>query len=230
MVPPGVGVPPVLPPQPPQPVGASILWSLAPLLSCGTATPFTMGYAAARLRSKALALASALYGAAVAFFWFVLGTDISHSVDPMEPLAVLSMLGAWLGGTAHSFAIRSEVFGLNRGPKTPNEQALAYAQHRRALREQARELAAKDPSLARELRIGRPDLPRQYDDGGLVDLNHAPAEVLVTLPGVTEELAERIIEAREAAGGFISAEDAALAARLPANIVSDLAEYTIYLP
>jgi hypothetical protein len=38
---------------------------------------------------------------------------------------------------------------------------------------------APGPVLARELRIGRPDVPRQFDDGGLVDLNHAPVPVLV---------------------------------------------------
>ena len=35
--------------------------------------------------------------------------------------------------------------------------------------------------LARELRIGRPDLPRQYDDGGLVDVNNVPVGVLAEL-------------------------------------------------
>ena len=30
-----------------------------------------------------------------------------------------------------------------------------------------------NPALARELRIGRPDLPRQYD-GALVDINRVP--------------------------------------------------------
>jgi hypothetical protein len=37
--------------------------------------------------------------------------------------------------------------------------------------------------MAWELRIGRPDLPRVYDDGGLIDVNHVPPQVLATLPG-----------------------------------------------
>src|SRR5690606_39982870 len=39
--------------------------------------------------------------------------------------------------------------------------------------------------LAKRLAIGRPDLPRQFDDGGLIDLNHAPEHVLTSLPGVS---------------------------------------------
>lgn len=225
--PPGPGMPPAPPPESSQSAALSVLWSLAPLFSCGTATPFTMGYAAARLRSKALARATIIYSAIVAFFMTAVGANIHIDSDLVEFLLGAGMVGSWLGGTAHSFAIRRKVFGLD---KEPNDRALAYAQHRRALREKAREIVANDPSLARELRIGRPDLPRQYDDGGLIDLNHAPIEVLVTLPGVTWEMAERIVAAREASGGFISAEDAALAADLPANIVADLAEYTVYLP
>jgi hypothetical protein len=39
-------------------------------------------------------------------------------------------------------------------------------------------LAASNPALARELTIGRPDLARDYDDGGLADVNHVPGRML----------------------------------------------------
>ena len=41
----------------------------------------------------------------------------------------------------------------------------------------------KAPALAGELRIGRPDLPREYDDGSLVDVNRVPGAVLAAQLG-----------------------------------------------
>ena len=48
------------------------------------------------------------------------------------------------------------------------------------LRREARRLQQDNPVLAQELKIGRPDLPRGYDDGGLVDVNHVPAAILAS--------------------------------------------------
>jgi hypothetical protein len=77
----------------------------------------------------------------------------------------------------------------------------------RKLREQARAVVADDPALARELRIGRPDLPRQFDDGGLVDVNHVPERVLVERLGLSPAEAARVVGTRERLGGFTSAEE-----------------------
>ena len=216
------------PPPPAHPnTGISVLWALAPLFTCGFATPFTIGYGAARLKSTALAVCAAIYG--LGLFIFLFGAN-DVGGDAFEALAVLGLLGNWIGGTAHSLIIRNSVFDLpHGGPLSPNERAIAQAQHRRNLRQEARELAKNDPALAKELRIGRPDLPRQYDDGGLVDINHAPAEVIATLPGMTPELAQKIVEARETVGSFVSAEEVSATVGLPPQITSDLAEYTIYL-
>lgn len=224
-----------MPPQPPPHVpppgsgnAASILWALAPLLTCGAATPFTMGYAAAKLRSTMLGISAAIYAIGMVVFMLAV---VSDSPGPGEGmLAFLGLLGSggsWLGGTIHSLIIRNQVFDRSG---TPNAQAVAYAQHRRDLRQQARELAERDPALARELCIGRPDLPRQYDDGGLVDINHASAAVIAGLPGMTTELAERVVEARVEVGGFISAEDVCIALDLPPQLTTSLVELTIFLP
>jgi hypothetical protein len=111
-----------------------------------------------------------------------------------------------------------------------NAQAIAAANMRRDLRRQAREQAAQDPALARELRIGRPDLPRQYDDGGLVDLNHAPGPVMTALSGVTPEIAERIIATREHVGCFSSAEELVATVDLHPDLTLELKEYGVFLP
>jgi DNA uptake protein and related DNA-binding proteins len=223
---PGPGYTPPPPSSHPN-TGISVLWALAPLFSCGFATPFTIGYGAARIKSRSLAIAAVIYGLGMLFFWFG-ASDVGGPA--VEALSALGFLGNWIGGTAHSFAIRNKVFDLpHGGPLSPNERAIAEAQHRRNLRQEARELAKKDPALAKELRIGRPDLPRQYDDGGLVDINHAPAEVIARLPGMTPELAQKIVEVRETVGPFVSAEEVSATVGLPPQITSDLAEYTIYL-
>jgi hypothetical protein len=64
----------------------------------------------------------------------------------------------------------------------------------RQRRYEAKAIAARDVNLARELRIGRPDLPRQYDDGGLVDLNHVPGPIMVQLLGLAEADAAQVLE------------------------------------
>jgi hypothetical protein len=116
------------------------------------------------------------------------------------------------------------------GPQpTGNAQAVAAANARRDLRRQARE-QAKDVVLARELCIGRPDLPRHYDDGGLVDVNHVSAAALTMLSGVTPEIAEHIVTLREEVGGFSSAEELAATADLHPDLVPEIKEYGIFLP
>lgn len=111
-----------------------------------------------------------------------------------------------------------------------NAQAVAAVSQRRELRNRARQQAAADQVLARELRVGRPDLPRQFDDGGLIDVNHVPAPVLTCFAGVTPEMAEHIVAIRGQVGRFTSAEDLAAAAGLHPDLVPEILEYGIFLP
>lgn len=55
--------------------------------------------------------------------------------------------------------------------------------------------------MARELRIGRPDLPHDYDDGGLVDLNNAPVATIAAVCEIDATTAQAIVTAREQRGG-----------------------------
>ncbi|MCT9931956.1 helix-hairpin-helix domain-containing protein [Planotetraspora sp. A-T 1434] len=212
----------------------SVLWALAPLLTCGFAAPFTVGYAAARLRSKVNAAAAVLYAGCLVVW---VGFDLSDSkhVTFRDGLIMLAAIAPWLGATIHSLLIRTQVFSPRPFAPAPfaptaNEAAIRMAEQRRGLRREARDLAQRDPALAFELRIGRPDLPRHYDDGGLIDMNHAPAEVIATVPGMRPELVERIIQAREAVGVFASADEMSITANLPIDLSDELAEYTVYLP
>ncbi|XVQ11960.1 ComEA family DNA-binding protein [Spirillospora sp. CA-255316] len=203
-----------------------ILWSLVPFLTFGYGTPFSFLYAALRHRSASLGATSAGYGVILSATLVMpfMGDAL------FTAMSVIMMLMLWLGGTAHAFAVRPMVFPRTAPHSRRNEHAVKVAQYRRMLREEARTLAADDPALAHELRIGRPDLPRGYDDGGLIDVNHAPPQTLALLPGLSDELIERIVRHRDEHGGFISAEELAVDVDLSPSLVPQLAEYAVFLP
>ena len=105
----------------------------------------------------------------------------------------------------------------------------AISQRRR--REQARALVANNPQLAAELGIGRPDLGRGFDDGGLIDINEVSAIVLATLPGFDTELAEGVISARQRIGGrFFTAEDLLVIADVPSDVFERVQERLLFRP
>jgi Helix-hairpin-helix motif len=116
----------------------------------------------------------------------------------------------------HSLVLRRQVWdGSPRAVRTTPpppalrgaDPAVAAVLAARARRDEARRIAATDPRMARELRIGRPDLRRGYDDGGLVDLNAAPAAAIAALCDIDPESAQRIVAAREAGVPFTTIDD-----------------------
>ncbi|MGH3814136.1 MAG: hypothetical protein ACRDUV_17085, partial [Pseudonocardiaceae bacterium] len=115
----------------------------------------------------------------------------------------------WLLGSAHAGWLEMQLKSRRSAaePISPADPAVLAAQQRLARREEARALLAGNPVLAAELRIGRPDLGRQYDDGGLVDVNHVPAEVITRELGIPRPVAEQIVAQRTRVGGFHSADD-----------------------
>jgi DNA uptake protein ComE-like DNA-binding protein len=127
--------------------------------------------------------------------------------------------------TAHALAVRKRVFE----PRS-QDPAIAAVLNARQRREEAMAISARDGELARELRIGRPDLPRQFDDGGLVDLNHVPAPVIVDLLGLSEADATQVIDARDRIGGFSSAEEVIAYTDLSPAVVDGLRERLVFLP
>jgi DNA uptake protein ComE-like DNA-binding protein len=77
--------------------------------------------------------------------------------------------------------------------------------------------------------IGRPD-KRGAADAGLVDVNNASVAALEKLPGIDDQLATRIAEARAQIGGFSSLEDLGAALDLDGDLVEDLREKVVCLP
>jgi hypothetical protein len=212
---------PALPPHRGEPDGLG--WALIPFLTLGFGTPPAFVYVAARSGSSRLGVAAAGYGLASA------GTLAILSLGHPE-LGAIMMITIWIIGTVHAFAIRPKVFPRATPGDRLNRHAIEVARYRRGLRDQARRLAASDPALAHDLRIGRPDLPRSYDDGGLLDVNHAPPQTFALLPDLPDEVIQRIVRLRAERGGFVSAEELAVDADLPPNLASRLTEYLIFLP
>ena len=218
-------VPPYPQPTVPRSGPQGLLWAFVPFLTFGFGTPYTFAYAAVKRRSWQLGGTAAAYcgGSGVSLALMSTGSGLLLALGSM----LMTIL--WITGTVHAFAVRPSVFPRPNPRDRLNQHAIDVAKHRRALREQSRALIAEDPVLAVELRIGRPDLPRAYDDGGLVDVNHVPGPTLGLLPGMTEELAERILRVREDRGGFVSVEELAVDADLPPDLVQGMAEYAIFL-
>ena len=105
---------------------------------------------------------------------------------------------------------------------------LQAAKDRMRQRDQARKLAGDNPALARDLKIGRPDLDRSYDDGGLVDVNHVGAEVLVRYLDLSPEEAGAIIAARGELGRFSSCPEVTTYANLRPNRLDSISDLMIF--
>jgi DNA uptake protein ComE-like DNA-binding protein len=66
------------------------------------------------------------------------------------------------------------------------------------------------------------------DSFGLVDVNHAGRPGLLTLPDLTEEHAEKILEYRNQGGFFVSVEDLALYLDLPLTTIGPLRDTAVF--
>jgi Helix-hairpin-helix motif len=208
----------------------SFVWALLPVLSYGYLAPVPIVHAAVKLRTWTLWAAGALYSAATIVWWSLTMSVTDEPVDPdqlSDPpgWSLLVLLGLLVVPTAHALAVRGRVFA----PR-PQDPALVAALHARQRREEARAIAARDAHLARELRIGRPDLPRGFDDGGLVDLNHAPVPVMVQQLGLSEADAAKVVEARDRLGGFSSVEEVIAYTDLSPSLVDGVRERLVLLP
>jgi hypothetical protein len=91
----------------------------------------------------------------------------------------------------------------------------------------ARRLQQDNPVLAQELKIGRPDLPRGYDDGGLVDVNYVPAAILASHLGLTPAEVTAVITARDKLGRFSSIDELSAYADLPPGRLDGLRDWLL---
>jgi hypothetical protein len=177
-------------------------------------------HAAARLRSRVHAVQASVY-AALASLVIVLFAIAPIDADGNTVgigsaevgIALVTLVGLMAAGVSQQIPMRRTAYELPGGAqhvrrrRAPVDPAIARVLDARARRAKSREIAAKDPLMAHELRIGRPELTRDYDDGGLVDLNAATAKSVAKLCEVPPDVARAIVEARTTTGGFVSVED-----------------------
>jgi|SRR5690348_4026943 len=193
-------------------------------LPVGLTTWAAFLYIGIRARRRQWLAWAAVYLAAVVA-WLVLDAPDNPGSDAQGIAAALA-LAAWIGGGVHALVISNDAVRRIRGSEDPAVEAAETRVERRAA---GRHLLASKPALAREVGVGRPDIPGA-DDYGLVDVNHCPAAALTRLPGIGSDLAARIVREREQAGGFSSVEDLGVLLDLPPSTVDGLRDTAIFLP
>ncbi|WP_121253846.1 helix-hairpin-helix domain-containing protein [Nocardioides ferulae] len=229
---------PVPGPADPGNVGLGVLVALLPIFTCSLASfapPLRAAIRRPEPRFRAAMLITAAVLEAVALTGFALigtapdGPDGSPE-GPASDIAVVLVLVAMVTSVAIGFVYLrdSRARGEHR-PRTGVSTAVAVELARRERREEYRRLALEDPGLARGIHVGRPDLPRDYDDGGLLDLNHVDAAQLVSLAGLTAAEAAGVVAVREQLGAFTTAEEVFAYADLGSGAAARLRDLAVVL-
>ncbi|MBO3739772.1 BTAD domain-containing putative transcriptional regulator [Actinoplanes flavus] len=201
------------------PVAEAVVAGILPVVTCSMGAWAYFVYAAFQRRTPRDVLTAAFYVAAflaVIFFLAIDPSDLdsettSAAEDIGFTLAFLTIPVAAVHG-----AILACHPGDTRGART-----------RRQL---ARQFAAVHPGGARQAGIGRPDLLRSFDDGGLVDLNHAPPQEIARLRGVTPIEAHRIALDRYERGPYHSPDDLARRGLLTDRTLHRIQPWLICVP
>jgi hypothetical protein len=209
-------------------------WASVPVWSIGFLTPVPFlayaiihrtrrdwwvfaGYLAATVAMiVALGAAGSNNGATAGVGGFIIalaGCGAAHAAVLFRPSRGVAPLGAASGSVS---------------AQQRNQAAVAAARDRLERRKDARRLAVTNPALARDLKIGRPDLPREYDDGGLVDVNHVPGAVLASGLGLTAAEQRDVLAARDKLGRFVSAEELCEYTQLSPDRVDELRDLMIF--
>jgi DNA uptake protein ComE-like DNA-binding protein len=194
------------------------------LLTFGIAAPVLFAIAGSQARKRSWLYAAGLYGV---MSWggivLILATETDSAVSDVG--AGLFLI-AWIAAAAHAFVIRGEYQRrLGGGVVNPLEAARSAVE----IRKEAQRLAREEPDVARELGVGRPDVPTGRSMG-VVDVNHVSAQTLATLPGIDNHLAAAIITARDEINGFSSLEDMGGVMDLDGNLVEEIRAYVVFLP
>jgi hypothetical protein len=216
------------------PVVRQVLWASVPVWSFGflSFVP-SLAYAIIRRRKADWAVFAAFLAATIGL---IVAAGTIGSGNGGGTAAFGGFIIALAGCAAVHAAV---VFRPGNAPAAPaaaalpgtrqhNKDAIAEAKDRIERRKDARRLAETDPALARDLHIGRPDVPRDYDDGGLVDVNHVPGAFLATGLGLSPDEVTDVIAARDKLGRFTSADELCAYTDLSPDRVDELRDLMIF--
>ncbi|QGN46737.1 BTAD domain-containing putative transcriptional regulator [Micromonospora sp. WMMD558] len=232
--------PPILPPRrrrwPAEPAPrwlanlATTLGTLLVLVSLGFITWLIVFVYAVWRQSGRLALAGVGYLVVLVGFIVVLenmNPDPEAELTDFEGFYILGfLLSCWAAGALHVVLLNRRVWALVTG----GSRAGRAAEKRRLRREHARLLLHYHPAARDELRIGRPDLPRTFDDGGLIDVNSVSEAVLADLPGLTTDQCRQVAVDRWLRGPYGSVEELAGRCMLPPASTERLRDVLLFLP
>jgi hypothetical protein len=186
-------------------------WFLIPLLTFGLGTSVMVLVGAARLRSRIHMIAGVGYLLLTVMSFVAMQFTDPVRIGPLDALIFAMWMITWVGGTGHVAVLQGRVPGSAPSPPISGppiaDPALLAAKARMQRRWEARAILRNDRVLAAELRIGRPDLPRQWEDGGLVDINHVPAATLTTELELPPPVAATVVAVRDRLGGFSGPEE-----------------------
>ncbi|NUS50364.1 MAG: hypothetical protein HOQ22_04900, partial [Nocardioidaceae bacterium] len=207
-------------------------WALAPAYPLGMVSFIPVLHAAIRLRRTRLWWAAGVLAVGSAVAAVLVNTTPDDSVA--SNVGVVLAICLAVAGTVLALQLREEMFAQSDALASAHraarfDPAVAQVLAARQRRREATALVAREPGLARDLRIGRPDLPRRYDDGGLVDVNHVPEVVLVSHLGLTAEQAAAVGRARERLGRFESAQELEVLTNLPPSVLDPVRDRVVTL-
>ena len=204
----------------------SWLWVALSVLTLGIVNPGVFLYAAIKRRTRWWWLTFLGFTAVVTVVFILVDAPEDSIADDLgSGLALVN----WVAGAATTLATRRSVFQPRGRLALGNEPGLAAAVRARERRELARQILATDPDLARDLQIGRAELKRKYNDGGLVDVNSVPETVLAAVPGLNAETAAHIVAVRAQVGRFSSIEDLGVTADIAPDRLDTASEWLVVL-
>jgi hypothetical protein len=210
-----------------------VLWAAVPVVSVGflSFVPF-LAYAVMKRTARAWALFAAYLAATVAMIVTLGAVNSSSSGSAAVGGFVVALAGCAAINAAVLFrpgrGQPPTAAGAPAGIVDRNREAVLEAKSRIERRKDARHLVQSDPGLARDLCIGRPDLPRDYDDGGLVDVNHVPGPVLAEHLGLSQAEMADVLAARDKLGRFSSADELCAYTSLAPDRVDGLRDLMIF--
>ncbi|MGY1753827.1 helix-hairpin-helix domain-containing protein [Blastococcus sp. SYSU D01042] len=219
---------------PQEPVRGGVWYYVVTVATVGTFVAAPFWHAAGRLgRPEVRRLAIAYTVAGV--YLVVLAVlnprrpDGTYASEALNGLLGASALIVIIAGCVQLRGLRRRVYGGGGVVPVQRDPAVARALEGSGRREEARQLIARDPGIRRELGVGRPDLGRGYDDGGLIDLNTAPATLIAQVCGIDRSHAEAIVAGREARGGtFFNIGEVLVEGPLPPHVQDQLRERAIF--
>jgi hypothetical protein len=172
-----------------RPLLAAATFALVPWVTLGFGSALAFGFAALFLRdisrrvTAVFLLSAAVYAAALGLFLATVDDTPDDSLSATATTAFMVMfIAAGIEAVSVSPLVARAVGGRRQAHTLGNitaqeredlahDPAVRLAIRQRERRKLARDMLKHDRALATALHVGRPDLDRDFADGGLIDVN-----------------------------------------------------------